>query len=161
MFEPCILDMRAMTTTELQNYWIVYAHANTSNTVQFIGISQMADVFKFTEAKNNSEWSKIFPDGTPIKVVFIGMTNDEKSARDIALTNIAHLRPYCNVKGYNISERYQNVKCDQTGEIFASANAAAIAHDLSQSALFNHLKRKKGHKSVKGKTYSYTTERNW
>jgi len=57
-------------------------------------------------------------------------------------------------KYYDISEVLV-VLCNQTGEIFSNAFTAANHHNLTYSALHNHLKRKRGHKTVKGRTYNY------
>ena len=46
-----------------------------------------------------------------------------------------------------------NITCVETGERFNSITAAAMAHNLSYSALQKHLKGMKGYKTVKGKTY--------
>ena len=47
------------------------------------------------------------------------------------------------------------VECIETGEVFASGRAAAIAHGVAPSNLCEHLK---GFRSnVKGRTYQYTT----
>lgn len=55
---------------------------------------------------------------------------------------------------YGTKTNDKRIKCNETGEIFESANAAAKAHDLTYSALHNHIKGKVGHRTVKGKTYS-------
>lgn len=55
---------------------------------------------------------------------------------------------------YGMKPTGKRIKCNETGEIFETANAAARAHDLSYSALHNHINGKVGHRTVKGKTYS-------
>ena len=45
------------------------------------------------------------------------------------------------------------VECIETGEVFQSAQAAATAHDLTYGALLAHLQRRRGYKTVKGRTY--------
>lgn len=46
------------------------------------------------------------------------------------------------------------IKCNETGETFKSANAAATAHNVNYIQLLNHLNGKIGFKTVKGRTYS-------
>ena len=51
--------------------------------------------------------------------------------------------------------RRRAVKCDQTGEIYQSAAAACVALRVPHSNMSQHLARRKGHKSIKGQTFSY------
>jgi hypothetical protein len=64
-------------------------------------------------------------------------------------------RPMMLQFGNTLTRRAQPVMCDQTGEIWPSARAAATAHGLTPSALSNHLARKAGFATVRGKTYKY------
>lgn len=52
--------------------------------------------------------------------------------------------------------RRRAVKCDQTGEVYQNAAAACKALRVPHSNLSQHLARRKGHRSIKGMTFSYT-----
>lgn len=48
-----------------------------------------------------------------------------------------------------------DIRCNETGEVFRSQKAAAMAHGIDAGALGRHLARKPYHKSVKGRTYDF------
>ena len=51
--------------------------------------------------------------------------------------------------------RRRQVQCNETGEVWDSAIIAADAHNLTYNQLLQHLKRTRGFKTVKGRTYTY------
>lgn len=147
----------ANTVVNIRNMFAIYSHADLDGKIQFVGCSTLKDVCAFTDAQNNSEWNKIFNKNSAIIItVHAYSDNDAEAYREVRRLIDQH-QPHCNVRGYNMHTRYQRVRCIETGEIFNNAVSCAKGHNLTLSALYNHLKRVNGHKSVKGRTYEYTT----
>lgn len=134
--------------------------ASDETAVRYVGVSLVPDLFKLEDAQCNSEWSKFFarPDAK-INLSVASLFTSEIEARQEQRKLIGLWKPECNMRGYFMARKYQQVMCNETGEIFNNAAEAARAHGIDPTALGRHLKQEKGFKSVKGRTYQYTIKR--
>lgn len=156
MLIPC--DIRLIATiTDIQQMYAIYMHRDADETVQYIGITPLADLFSLTDARCNSMWVDTFAQPlTTVEIDVIALTNSEREAFAEQRRQIAIHQPPMNIKGYYVAPNRQNIICNETGEIFRTTRECALAHGLSQSALTNHLNGKIGHRTVKGRTYNRT-----
>lgn len=74
---------------------------------------------------------------------------------------VEYMRSLCgtNTPIFNMTadlNRRRAVKCDQTGAIYQNASAACKALRIPHSNMSQHLAKRKGHKSIKGMTFSYS-----
>lgn len=156
MIIPCRINVIAVTNN-IRLMYAVYMCKDISNVVQYVGIAPLSDLLTLEDAFCNSEFTEIFGQpNTPIELICEHITEDEKEAREQQRILITMHNPHCNRKGYYIHTKNQYVKCNETGETFRNTVEATKHHGVTYSALYNHLKRKPGHKTVKGRTYSYT-----
>lgn len=153
MIIPCQIHVISKFT-DVRQLYAVYTCADTNGVIQYVGVSLLSKLFTLEDAYNNSEFSRIFADiYSSIEIKCVSLTTIEGEALAEARNLIRTHAPHCNLRGFYQRPEYQSVVCDQTGEIFHSVRACATAHGLSASALSNHLNRKPGYKTVKGKTY--------
>lgn len=157
MMKPTAIHITA-TPQELLWSWAIYTHANMRDgvpTVQFVGCCPLRELFTLNDAHSNSQWANTFKGDENIQVSVIAITMDEREARtqqrELAMTYKAH----CNMRGYHLGKKYQQVMCNETGERFRNATEAACSHGIALSNLYNHLNGKTGHRTVKGRTYRY------
>lgn len=134
-------------------HYCVYEHYNAEDVLMFVGVSKIVEAFMFQDARQNSEWVKIFTADTPLIMKIVLTTPDLHIASNYRHRIITTQRPHCNAYGFSMLGIRAEIICDQTNERFATITEAARAHGISASALSNHLNNKVGHKSVKGKTY--------
>lgn len=152
MLIPCQINL-IVQTARIDNFYAVYIHRDAADTIQFIGVSPLLDLYRFEDARRNSLWSSIFElPNAVIDMQVVGITDNQREAYREQQRLIAAYKPACNRKGYYVSNNVA-VRCIDTGEIFESAAACARAHNIANSALINHLNEKVGHRSVKGRTY--------
>ena len=153
MLIPCNIHV-ASTANDIRQLWAIYTHSDINGVVHYVGVTPLSKLFTLEDATCNSLWTDYF--GTPIttlEIKVIALTPNETEAYREQMRQVALHNPICNKKGFYVDVKRQQVKCIETGEVFSSAAEAARMHGLSNSALVNHLNRKSGHRSVKGRTY--------
>ena len=145
------------TVGDVTNAMCVYTHMDgRDGQVKYVGVCALTEVLTFADARCNSKWPDIFlAPNVPIIVTVESVHETEQEAIKARHDYISTLpvKPICNVKGFWIAPHRQDVICNETGERWKTIKEAAQAHNLSESALSNHLNGKTGHKSVKGRTY--------
>lgn len=136
----------------------VYMHMDPDDgIIKFVGHSPLDEILNLKDARCNSLWPSIFQlPGKSVTIAISSVHFDREEAYKAQRQLVAELKPICNVKGFWISPHRQSVACNETGEVWPTVAAAAAAHNLSPSALSNHLNGKKGHVTVKGRTYRRT-----
>lgn len=156
MLIPCNVHV-VTTANDIRQLYAIYSHADINGQIKYIGVCPLSELFQMTDATANSLWHDHF--GTPlttleIRVIALTASETEAYREQMRLINVHS--PVCNRKGFYIDAKKQRVECIETGELFENAAAAARAHGVSHSALTNHLNRRAGHKTVKGRTYKRT-----
>lgn len=155
MLIPCRINT-ITRVRELRAMYAVYQHKDVNGTIQYIGYTPLADLFSLDDALSNTEWQNFYSKNDEfLEIEVLSLTTDEQEAIRESGRLIMEYRPPCNVKGMHINTKYQDVVCIETGERFRNARACAHAHNLTYSHLYNHLRGKPGHKTVKGRTYNY------
>lgn len=158
MLIPCNIRLIS-TANDIRSLYAVYEHRDINETVQYVGVTPLVELFALTDAQCNSMWPDIFSKPvTTLDINVVAVTPDEREAYQEMHRLISIHNPTCNRKGYWVDPRKQNVICNETGETWDTAVAASRAHGLSYSQLSNHLNRKPGYKTVKGRTYRRTVQ---
>lgn len=139
----------------LTRAWAVYTLHDSAGTFQFIGTCRLAQISSTPDARANKFFQHIFPDGWPMTLTLLSVHPSRKHGLNEVWKHIqVHGRPFMLAHGTTF-QRGIPVVCNETGEKFTNSRAAAFAHGLTTSALSNHLARKPGHMTVRGKTYKY------
>jgi len=158
MIIPCRIDVISVAN-DMRLLYAIYMCKDAEGVIQYIGVTPLSELLTLDDAFCNNEFTNMFGKPlTALEIVCEHLTPSENEAYQTQRLLISQHNPYCNRHGYYQAKRNQFVRCDQTGETFRNATEAAKHHNLTPSALSNHLKRKPGHKTVKGRTYSYTTK---
>lgn len=147
-------------TKHASSQHVVYEHQATftqggpPETI-FIGSCPLHDVFKFFDARNNSDWTQIYRNGGQVMVRIIAIADDPTEARRYAMKHARSFNPMprCNLYGHNLAARGRPVECIETGEQFPNQKVAADIKGIDPGALSRHLKGKL--KQVKGLTFRY------
>ena len=140
-------------TRDFSKLWCVYHHHDANDTLVYIGVCKLTELFSLPDARQNSEWVKRFGDDEPVIIKLQMVCEDVVFCNNTRFRQVQELKPVCNMIGFSYGLQRVRIVCDQTGETFDSISEAARAHNLTQSALSNHVNRKRGHNSVKGRTY--------
>lgn len=152
---PCNIHVIA-TPDFIRWAYVVYIHqCTTTEQVHYVGVCELSKLFTLEDAQANSQWANKFKGNENVEIKVVGLTTDQNEAITEQRRLIQQHQPYCNMRGYHVGKKYQQVRCNETGERFRNASDASKAHGLSLSALYQHLQRKPGHKTVKGRTYDY------
>lgn len=153
MIIPCNIDVITVAN-DIRALYAIYMHLDIDDKVQYVGVTPLSELFQLTDALCNSMWADTFSrDNNGLRIKVHGLTNNEREAYREQRDLINRYQPVCNIKGYWVSVERQRIMCNETGEIFQSVRAAAQAHNVAYSQLYNHIKRKPGHVRVKGRTY--------
>lgn len=134
--------------------------ASDETAVRYVGCSPLPELLTLEDAQCNSDWAKFFArPGATITLTVASLFTSEIEARREQQKLVDLWKPECNLRGFYLARKYQQVFCNETGETFRNAAEAAKAHGIDNAALGRHLKKEKGHKSIKGRTYTYTIKR--
>lgn len=139
--------------SNFRNLWAYYRLADNAGEIINVGIS------RFTEL---TQLSDILPD-TGLFLSVVDTDEDQYKLANRAISDIAQRgKPSLQWTIKGIVTAWQkggraakSVRCVESGETFASANAAAGAHKLSYSQLINHLNKKIGFRTVKNNHYEW------
>lgn len=145
--------------TPESDMWCVYEHSIKASDptappkVIYINACKLNDVFRMSEAHNNSEWARLTTFNPLIMIRITAVTTDRAEAMKEAQKQIRSHNPMpdCNLRGYNMFGRSNAILCSN-GKEYPNQLEAANALGLSQSAISQQLRGKL--KSVKGYTFS-------
>lgn len=154
MIIPCNISVIS-TLSQQTRLIVVYINRDGDGVVQYVGLCDFNEMWKYPDAMQNSEWLIKFTSSMSVlhtEITF--MTDEIKEAHQQRRDLVAKYRPHCNVKGIYVSKQKQPIICNETLERFDTASDVVKAHQISPSALSNHLNGKIGFKTVKGRTYS-------
>ena len=153
MLLPCRIHV-VTTVNDIRSLYAVYSCLDENETVRYVGVSPLSELFTLRDAYSNTEFANTFNRQiTTLEIRVDVLTATEKEAYIEQRRLIGVHNPTCNRHGYHVETNKQGVTCNETGEHWKSAQEAATAHGLTYSALINHLNRKPGFKTVKGRTY--------
>jgi hypothetical protein len=145
-----------MSHSELLNTHVVYEHQVFRSTAEppislFIGVTRMAELFQFSDARRNSEWLRYVTPDRPL-ITIVHATGDYNQCSNYRRKLVIEKKPFANLRGFDASMSMR-VRCLEDGKIYDTVTDAARNYDASISAVSNHLNGKPGFKSVKGHTF--------
>lgn len=127
-----------------KNEYILYYITDVTGSILQVNIVKFTDSTAFIDLPK-TQYDKLYQ-------VIIAKNTDKEILLNNAIlwansNNCQHL-----LKQITLTDRMVII-CNETGEKFNTATEVCAAHNLSYSAVINHLKGKKSFNSVKGKTY--------
>lgn len=133
--------------------WCVYEHHLPPHII-YVNACKLIDVFRMRDARNNSEWAKMFAEGGGVHVVITMVTDDRNEAFNRAIERAKSITPMprCNLHGYNMHRTARPLICSN-GMTYPTQQAAAAALNISQSNISRHLNGGLAH--VNGLTFAY------
>lgn len=141
--------MQTINIIPNQSGYFMYSLTDFNGVIQYVGY----DTFKGVMALE-----KLSGHLTPVsyRLSFTGPYERQIDASNAASD---YIRQHCQqTPPLNLaatSKRGQQVQCDQTGIVYRNALDCAQQLAIGQGTLSNHLRRKPGHKSIRGMTFSY------
>lgn len=138
---------------EANNVWCVFEH-HLPPQILYVGACKLIDVFKMREARDNSEWAKIYANGGGVQLAITMITDNRNEAFRVAMERVRSLDPMprCNMHGYNMHRTARTLICSN-GQTYKSQSDAAQALGISQSNISKHLAGDLTH--VNGHTFAY------
>ena len=126
--------------------------------VILVGTCKLNDVYRLAVGKNNSEWVKIFANGGSVMVRIVALGDNQAEINRWANIHMRALPsiPRCNLHGLKLRGWSRAIKCENTGEVFATQSAACEALGLDGGSLSKHLSGKSAH--VDGRIFRYVVE---
>lgn len=138
--------------TNNNNYYI-YVVKSQNNTILYINADKLPNIVSFKQLIpdprfNTSELYNV-EILTSHANYFNAMDTVNKLIKDLCGDRIPT---------FNISQHYTrnaSILCHNTGVVYRNANEACQALNIHPPRMSNHLKKKIGHKSIHGQTFSY------
>lgn len=149
-----IMDVKGSLT-----HWCAFEHWATLKAGEppqciFVGACRLIDVMRLTEARNNSQWSKIFANGGSImlRILATGAKRADVINYAVKAARSHDPQPICNTHGYTLFGALRRVACSN-GETYENQAHAARALGTHQSSISRHLQGHSAH--VKGHVLTY------
>ena len=139
--------------------WCVYEHhtppANGEPpTIIYINACKLIDVFSFKDARDNSEWFRMYQNGGGLLLHILLITDDRNEAFRHAIERAKSMTPMprCNLHGWNMRTAARPILCSN-GVTYQTQAEAATALGLAQSNISRCLRGKLN--SVGGYRFAY------
>lgn len=141
--------------SQFANSWAVYAmYDKSGEKLLYLGVERLSQLFTLSNARANPFFSELFKDDEK----FVFMLTDVMPNKVAAMNRYSeHIRRVGMPDAIKRHTLHKAVECLNTGEIFETLTACAIAHGINQGALSKHLRNAVGYRTLKGKTYRRTT----
>lgn len=139
---------------DIAKHWVTYTLSDTTDSVQFIGYCKAANLLSFPDARSYSLFEQVFGTRKQAILTILGFGEKVHQVQNIRSRWIAeHGFPLINKKSMPVDGRQVAIYCVETSEQFRSMRDACETHGINPSNMSNHLKRRKGNKTCRGKTY--------
>ena len=146
--------MLKLIPSKFATTYCVYQLTYTSdNSAAFVWYDKAGDMLTFTQAYSNPAFNV---DDEYIFTV-LNWCNTKTEAQN-AMYRIIQRDGMPDLNKTLKYNRFGAVVCNQTGVIYRNASTAAQSLGLDQSRLSGHLQRRRGHKTIKGLTFSYASK---
>lgn len=148
-----------LDTRRVNSYFAVVEHLAAMSPGQppqiiYVGCERLVDVYKMINARQNTEWARIYQSGGSVMVRIIALADERAEATRYAILHIRAMEamPRCNNIGSTIRMIGRPVTCSN-GETYTSQKHAADVLGLSQSSVSRHMRGDLSH--VRGYTFKY------
>lgn len=142
-----------------EKLWCVYEHWSNAGDGQpprliYINACRLTDTFRFKDARDNSEWFRIYQNGGAIMVNIVLITEDRNEATRQAIERCKAQPtiPQCNLHGWNMRTAARPILCSN-GVTYQTQAEAATALNLAQSNISRCLRGQLN--SVGGYRFAY------
>jgi hypothetical protein len=139
----------------INNLWCAYEHHCPPHII-YVNACKLIDVFKLAEARDNSEWFRMFANGGAMMIHLLLITDSRHRAVETAIARAKSLptMPRCNLHGWNMKTAARPILCSN-GKTYSTQREAADDLHLDQGNLSKHLRGKL--KNVGGYTFAYAS----
>lgn len=133
-------------TNRPQEQYCAYEHlvsfeAGAPPEVIMVGMCRLTEVYRLSEGRVNSDWSRIFGGGGHVMVRIIAVGDNRADMSKFAANHIKSLPaiPRCNLHGVSTRGYARPIRCENDGMVYPSQKEAAEAYGLHASAISRHL----------------------
>jgi hypothetical protein len=137
-----VVDVRRQSET-----WCVYEHQVVMSPGEppetiLIGACRLADVYRLTDGKTNSEWQNMFANGGHVLVRIVATTLNRSDAYRSAADIVRSSQPIprCNLLGYNLRGMRKPIICLNNGKRYETQLQASQELGIHCSAISRHLR---------------------
>lgn len=139
------------------NRWCVYSQ-RTPGAVVYVGYCQATKLLQFPDARKNKTWLNLCQHDPLLITVVDGFFDDQEQAGAAAAYLVRTHNPVCNRDAASRAAQRPArlggaVICNETGEAYASAAAAARAIGANAAAMSQHLAGAVGYRTIRGLTF--------
>jgi hypothetical protein len=142
-----------LSVDQMRKSTCVYAHyVMPENTLFFIGVCKLTDVYRHPDAFRNHHWIETVKDDTVIRTVVVQTSLQPIDCIRYQNILVKQYRPICNVVGQRIAGRFV-ITClegPNAGKTYTTTTQAAYENGMSQPTLSNHLNGRRGYETVRG-----------
>lgn len=145
--------MPIIDVNKVENLWCVYEHHNPPEII-YVNACRLRDVFSMREARDNSEWFRMYQKGGGLLLHITMITVDRNEAIRSAIERVKSLptMPRCNLHGFNMRTASRPIICSN-GVTYQTQSEAAKALGVAQPHISRNLRG--ALKSVNGYTFAY------
>ncbi len=141
----------SFTFNELRNKWVVYElRCKNTGIVDYIGYNQLHRLFSFGDVLSNP----LVDDKHPYICTVTDIVDSKNEAVQMRSFRCMSNGEVPRAMKYRSLASRSPFICHETGETFQTIQECVYRHGVGYGALCNHLNRKPGFKTVKGRTYS-------
>lgn len=134
---------------DFRKIWAVYFLRNgLTGDIIHVGSQPMTKIFSFGDVVDNPKIN--LDDRYQIEIVEL---HENKGMADRSVAEQIRRHNLHDLLKAKAAFKNGQIRCIDTGELFGSVPEAARAHNCDQGALYKHVQRKPGFKTVKGKMY--------
>lgn len=139
----------------INKLWCAYEH-HVPPQIVYVNTCKLTDLFKLADARDNSEWFKMFANGGGIMIHLLLITDSRHRAVETAIARAKSLTPMprCNLHGWNMKTSARPILCSN-GKTYSTQREAADELKLDQGNLSKHLRGEL--KTVGGYTFAYAS----
>lgn len=136
-----VVDTRSPNTLMCAFEYLVAFEVGAAPEVIMVGVCGLGEVYRLGVGKLNTEWLKLFGNGGSVLVRIIAVGDDRVEMNQWAQKYLQSLPklPRCNLHGMAVAGRGRPIRCETTGENFASQSEACATYGIHQSLMSRHL----------------------
>lgn len=147
------ITLKASIVTE--THFVVYGLYDKVGTLQFIGQCRFTELLQLSAARSNILFEKVFPPHSDIIIRPMHYFGAKHDAHNYIWRWLRENPcPFMMRNGLRTT-RQRPVRCVDTGDVFMSLSEAASAYDVTLTFMSNHMLRKPGSDTVRGKRFEW------
>ena len=136
-----------LSAEDLESLWVVYKLTRVdASIVDYVGYCRLSHFASLPDARKIAGFNL----HKKYRIEIIALCGDKKGAAGMNASIVANMP---SVPKFNKLEKSRSIQCIETGEIYPSIRAAALANGADTGALSRHINGSPSHNTIKGKTF--------